>query len=198
MSRYHQQKLHLEKNTVHREITFSSFKPGGNVSVYQFLNKFEAWADGYLSEEAKADLLFNKYLDTSITESYTEITLIQDDFEEMKRWLIKKYGSVVPIARGCIKAIAKLTMPAESNHSASVIYLRGVHKLLVNLSELELTKAGLFRTSRNTCPVTPSSPPSSKPFPSTSRPSSSRSCSRLGSTTSTPSKVSSISPPSST
>ena len=140
MSRYHQQKLHLEKNTVHREITFSSFKPGGNVSVYQFLNKFEAWADGYLSEEAKADLLFNKYLDTSITESYTEITLIQDDFEEMKRWLIKKYGSVVPIARGCIKAIAKLTMPAESNHSASVIYLRGVHKLLVNLSELELTK----------------------------------------------------------
>ena len=80
MTRYHQQKLHLEKNTVHREITFSSFKPGGDVSIYQFLNKFEAWADGYLSEEAKADQPFNKYLDSSITESYTEITLIQDDF----------------------------------------------------------------------------------------------------------------------
>ena len=79
MSRYHQQKLHLEKNTVHREITFKPFKPGGDVSIYQFMNRFEAWADGYLSEEAKADQLFNKYLDTAITESYTEITLIQDD-----------------------------------------------------------------------------------------------------------------------
>ena len=140
MARYHQQKLHLEKNTVHREITFTAFKPGGDVSIYQFLNRFEAWADGYLSEEAKADQLFNKYLDSTITESYTEITLIQDDFEEMKRWLIKKYGSVVPIARGCIKAITKLSMPNESNLAASVTYLRSVHRLLVNLSDLELGK----------------------------------------------------------
>ena len=58
----------------------------------------------------------------------------------MKHWLIKKYGSVVPIARGCIKAISKINQPKEHDHSASVLYLRAVHKLLVNLSELELSK----------------------------------------------------------
>ena len=82
----------------------------------------------------------SKYLDSSITESYTEITMIQDDFYEMKRWLIKKYGSVVPIARGCLKAIAKLTIPNKDNLSATVTYLRAIHRLLVNLSDLELSK----------------------------------------------------------
>ena len=140
LSRYHRQRLHLDKNMKHREITFTPFKPGGEISIYQFLNRFETWADGYLSEEAKADQLYNKYLDKSITESYTEISLLQGDFEEMKTWLIKKYGSVVPIAHGCIKAILKLKVPCESNHSASVQYLRSIHRLLVNLSELEISK----------------------------------------------------------
>ena len=140
VARYHRQKLHLDKNVRQREITFAPFKPGGEVSIYQFLNRFEAWADGYLSEEAKADQLFNKYLDKTITDSYTEINLLRDDFEDMKLWLIKKYGSVVPIAHGCIKTIAKLKIPALSSLAESVVYLRGVHKLLVNLSELEITK----------------------------------------------------------
>ena len=46
-ARYHSQQLHLDKNTKHREITFSPFKPGGDVSIYQFLISFETWADGY-------------------------------------------------------------------------------------------------------------------------------------------------------
>ena len=140
VDRFYKQKLHLDKNVRQREITFSIFKPGGEVSIYQFMNKFEAWADGYLSEEAKADQLFNKYLDKSITECYTEISTLQENFEAMKRWLIKKYGSIVPIAHGCIKAIAKLKVPSEANHTASVQYLRSIHKLLVNLPELEIAK----------------------------------------------------------
>ena len=43
-------------------------------------------------------------------------------------------------AQGCLKAVAKLSVPSESNHSASVQYLRSVHKLLVNLTELETAK----------------------------------------------------------
>ena len=138
--RYHSQQLHLDKNTKHREITFSPFKPGGDVSIYQFLINFETWADGYLSKEAKADQLYNKYLDKTITETYTEITVLREDFAGMKQWLVKKYGSVVPIAHGCIKSILKLKIPSKSDHSASVHYLRSAHRLLVNLSELEICK----------------------------------------------------------
>ena len=138
--RHRKSQLHLEKNNRHREITFTAFKPGGEVSIYEFMRKFESWADGYLSSESKADQLFNKYLDSSITETYTEFTAFKEDFVGMKRWLVKKYGSVVPIAHTCVKTIIKLKVPQESDHSASVQYLRSIHRLLVNLSELEISK----------------------------------------------------------
>ena len=138
--RHRKSQLHLDKNNRHREITFLAFKPGGDVSIYEFLRKFESWADGYLSSESKADQLFNKYLDSSITESYTEFTTFKEDFVGMKQWLVKKYGSVVPIAHTCIKAILKLKVPLESDHSASVQFLRSIHRLLVNLSEWEISK----------------------------------------------------------
>jgi hypothetical protein len=140
MERFRMQKLHLDKNGRRREVTFSPFKPGGEVSIYQFMIQFENWSDGYLSEEVKADLLFNKYLDPSITECYTEICLLKENFEEMKKWLIKRYGSVVPIAHACVKTIMRLSKPSESDHPASLQYLRTVHKLLTNLSGLEISK----------------------------------------------------------
>ena len=84
--------------------------------------------------------IFNKYLDSSITESFTEFTTFKEDFVGMKQWLVKKYGSVVPIAHTCIKAILKLKVPLESDHSASVQFLRSIHRLLFNLSELEISK----------------------------------------------------------
>jgi hypothetical protein len=97
LERFRMQKLHLDKNGRRREVTFLPFKPGGEVSIYQFMIQFENWSDGFLTEEVKADLLFNKYLDPSITECYTEICLLKENFEEMKKWLIKRYGSVVPL-----------------------------------------------------------------------------------------------------
>jgi hypothetical protein len=140
LERFRMQKLHLDKNGRRREVTFLPFKPGGEVSIYQFMIQFENWSDGFLTEEVKADLLFNKYLDPSITECYTEICLLKENFEEMKKWLIKRYGSVVPIAHACVKSIMRLTKPSESDHPASLQYLRTVHKLLTNLSDLEISK----------------------------------------------------------
>jgi hypothetical protein len=140
LERFRMQKLHLDKNGRRREVTFLPFKPGGEVSIYQFLIQFESWSDGYLTEEVKADLLFNKYLDPSITECYTEICLLKENFEVMKKWLIKRYGSVVPIAHACVKSIMRLTKPSESDHPASLQYLRTVHKLLTDLSNLEISK----------------------------------------------------------
>ena len=109
--RHRKCQLHLNKNTQHREITFTVFRPGGDVSIYEFLRKFESWADGYLSNEAKADQLYHRYLDQSIIEGYDEITPFKEDFTAMKDWLIKQYGSVVPMAHGYIKAIRRLTVP---------------------------------------------------------------------------------------
>ncbi len=140
INRHREKKLHLDRNTKHREITFKVFKPGGDVSIYEFMTRFEEWADDYLSEEAKADQLFHKYLDKSITDSYAELSPLKHDFEGMKAWLIRKFGSVVPMAHGVIKSIAKLAVPRENQLSETVQYLRTVHKLLSNLSELEISR----------------------------------------------------------
>lgn len=140
MHRYRQHKLHLDKNTKHKEITFTTFKSGGEVSIYEFMSKFESWADGYISEDAKADLLYNKYLDKSIVESYSELSPIKEDFHAMKAWLIKKFGSVVPMANGYVKAISRLPTPKASDLPGMVKYLRSIHRLLTSLSELEITK----------------------------------------------------------
>jgi hypothetical protein len=138
--RHRRNKLHLDKNTKHREITFTKFVPGGGVSIYQFLTSFGNWADDYLSEEAKADQLYHRYLDKSITESYAELNSMKESFPAMKNWLIQKYGSAVPIAHDCIKSIQRMPTPNQSDISGSAQYLRSIHKLLTSLSELEIAK----------------------------------------------------------
>ena len=110
------------------------------MSIYEFLRRFESWADGYLSCETKADQLYHRYLDQSITEGYEEITPLKEDFSAMKDWLIKQYGSLVPMAHGYIKAIRRLTVPPVSDITATIQYLRNIHRLLVSVFELEISK----------------------------------------------------------
>jgi hypothetical protein len=64
---------HLAGNIPAREITFSQFNPAGDISIYEFCMQFEEWAKGYISEDAKAHLLFSKYLPKSLTDGYEEL-----------------------------------------------------------------------------------------------------------------------------
>ena len=138
--RCREKKLHLDRNLKHKEITFTAFKPGQGVSIYEFFMAFETWSCDFLAEEAMSDQLFNKYLDSSITESYAEILPLKNDYHQMKQWLIRKYGSVVPMAQGYIKAIAKLQVPKPGDVSGNITHMRTIHRLLTNLSSLELEK----------------------------------------------------------
>ena len=139
-TRHRQQKLHLDHNLKHKEVNFKPFKPNDEVSVYEFFSRFEEWADGYLSEDAKANQLFHRYLDHSVTDSYAEIVRVRDNYGQMKDWLMKKFGSVVPMAHGYIRAISRLKVPGESDLAENVRHLRAIHKLLSSLSELEISK----------------------------------------------------------
>jgi len=132
------QKLHLDKNRKNKEINFDPFKPGRSVSIFEFLMKFERFSEDYLSEESKADLLLDKYLDSSITESYAELLVLKGDYRGIKGWLIAKFGSVVPIAHGYVKAIKSLPVPSDSDLPAVIKHLRSIHCLLVRLSTLRI------------------------------------------------------------
>ena len=140
LNRHRTQKLHLDKNVKHKEITFSAFKPGQDASVYEFFSSFEDWAEEYLSEEAMADQLFHKYIDPSITESYAEILPLKGNYQGLKQWLIQKFGSVVPMAHGYVKAINRLQMPKADDLCGNIQHLRSIHRLLTSVSSLQVSK----------------------------------------------------------
>ena len=133
--------LHLEGNLPAKEVTFKVFDPNGKVSIYEFLSSYEKWAHGYLSDSAKARLLFTKYLPPTLTEGYDELKLKQDNYGSMKDWLIDHFGSVKGVADMQLKAIKALKTPKSSN--TAVIqsqYYRNVHRLLTTLFDLEIRK----------------------------------------------------------
>jgi hypothetical protein len=56
--------------------------------------RFEEWARGYISYDAKAHLLFSKYLPKSLTEGFEELKSRKHNYEAMKSWLIEKCGKL--------------------------------------------------------------------------------------------------------
>ena len=88
LAHYRGDQYHLRGNTPARDATFSVFDPHGDVSVYEFFMLYEEWSKGYLSSEAKAHLLFTKYLPKSLTESYEELKSRKQDYHPMRAWLI--------------------------------------------------------------------------------------------------------------
>ena len=140
LTRHRTQKLHLDRNVKHKEITFTAFKPGQDASVYEFFSLFENWAEDYLSEEAMADQLYHKYIDASVTESYAEVLPLKGNYRGLKQWLIQKFGSVVPMAHGYIKAINRLPVPKADHLADNIQHLRSIHRLLTSLSGLQISK----------------------------------------------------------
>ena len=100
LARYRGDQYHLRGNTPTRDATFSAFDPNGDVSVYEFFMRFEEWAKGYLSSEAKANLLFTKYLLKSLTESYEELRSRKRDYIAMRAWLTDQLGMINPNPHG--------------------------------------------------------------------------------------------------
>ena len=141
VDRYRGDQHHLAGNAPTREPTFTAFDPNGDVNVYEFFMRYEEWSRGYISYEARAHLLFSKYLPKSLTESYEELRTKKGNYNEMKNWLIDQYGMLKGICDGKIRSIRGLNLPKSDDdllgHSQ---YLRSIHKSVTTLYGLELHK----------------------------------------------------------
>ncbi|MBM3937816.1 MAG: hypothetical protein FJ333_04060, partial [Sphingomonadales bacterium] len=144
VSRYRAEQHHLAGNVPAREITFTVFDPSGDISVYEFLKKYEEWARGYISADAKAHLLFSKYLPKSLTEGYEELKSKKTDYEAMKIWLFNQYGNVTRVVDNQLKAIRALKKPkSEDDLQGQAQYLRKIHHRITALYGLEVSKGTL-------------------------------------------------------
>ena len=141
VSRYRGAQLHLSGNTPARDGDFAQFDPFGEMSVYEFFSAFDDWAAGYLSDEAKAHLLYTKYLPVYLTESYEELRSKKKDYAAMKKWLIDQYGMITAVADGKIRAIRALKEPtSEDDLIGRAKYLREIHRTISKLYSLEIRK----------------------------------------------------------
>jgi hypothetical protein len=53
------EQLHLDVKQEPREVDFVPFRPGNGVSIYEFFQRFEDWSRGQMSQDHKANVLYN-------------------------------------------------------------------------------------------------------------------------------------------
>ena len=141
IARYRGDQYHLGGNTPSRKVTFTVFDPHGDVSVYEFFMRFEEWSQGYLSAEAKADLLYTEYLPKSLTDSYEELKVRRRDYHAMRAWLIDQYGMIKRVCDAKIKLIKSLKPPkSDDDLMGQTLYYRKIHQAVASLRELEIRK----------------------------------------------------------
>ncbi len=81
--------LHLNVKQHPREMDFVLFRPGTGVSIYEFFNKFETCSRGMMSLNQKANILYRRHLNSSITDGSKELEDAKEDYQAMKAILIE-------------------------------------------------------------------------------------------------------------
>ncbi len=57
------------------------FRPGNGVSIYEFFHKIENWACGQMSQDHKANVLYNRHLDFSVTDGNKELEDAKENYQ---------------------------------------------------------------------------------------------------------------------
>ena len=113
------------------------FGKDSQLNIYEFLKRFEALTRDKSSQKDKANLLYERYLDESIQ---LELVGKSDDFLEIKKWLIRKFGDIKTMTDGLVKPILKKTMPGNSaSYNQKLDYLRTLNSVIQKINELPNT-----------------------------------------------------------
>ena len=116
--------LHLDVKQQPREVDFVPFKPGTGVSIYEFFHKFDSWSRGMMALDQKANVLYNKHLDPSITDGNKELEDAKEDYQTMKGLLIEKWGVPDIVCDQYMECIYRLKMPTDPNNKTGLLALR--------------------------------------------------------------------------
>ena len=96
---------------------------------------------GYIAEDAKAQVLFNKYLPLTLTEGYKELRELRKSYSGMKTWMIRRYGMVKAVADMKIRAIQALKPPkSHDDVLGHAHHYREIQRIVAKLFGLELRK----------------------------------------------------------
>ena len=94
-----------------------------------------------LSSDAKANLLFIKYLPKPLMASYEELRSRKRDYNAMRAWLTDQFGMIKCVCYAKIKLIRSLKpTKSDNNLVGQTLYYHKIHQAIASLRELEIQK----------------------------------------------------------
>jgi hypothetical protein len=119
-------------------VDFVPFRPGNGVSIYEFFQPFEDWSRGQMSQDHKANVLFNRHLDFSVTDGNKELEDAKGNYPAMKSLLTEKWGTCDLVCDQYLEGIRKVAMPADPrDKTGMLVYVKNAYGKLVTLTKLE-------------------------------------------------------------
>ena len=118
------------------EKLFSSlkkFSDKSDMSVFEFIAKFESYTKSKGDEYKRADLLYNEYLDREIQE---RVVQFKTDYQAMKRCLFSTYGNVRNITNKLFSKI-KESVPSETASESELYrHYKGLNYAIQRTAEM--------------------------------------------------------------
>jgi hypothetical protein len=138
------EQLHLDVKQELMEVDFVPFRPGNGVSIYEFFHKFENWARGQMSQDHKANVLYNRHLDFSVTDGNKELEDAKENYSMMKSLLIEKWGVADIVCDQYLEGIRRIKMPTDPKDKVGMLtYVKNAYSRLVTLTKLEVDRGQL-------------------------------------------------------
>jgi hypothetical protein len=135
------EQLHLDVKHEPREVDFVPFRPGNGISIYEFFQRFEDWARGQMSQDYKANVLYNRHLDFSVTDGNKELEDAKGNYPAMKSLLVEKWGNVDTVCDQYLDGIKKVALPSDPKDKAGLLtYVKNAYSKLVTLTKLEIER----------------------------------------------------------
>jgi hypothetical protein len=138
------EQLHLDVKQEPREVNFVPFRPGNGISIYEFFQRFEDWSRGQMSQDHKANVLYNRHLDFSVTDGNKELEDAKGNYPLMKSILLEKWGVADIVCDQYLEGIRRIKMPSDPKDKVGMLtYVKNAYSRLVTLTKLEVNRGQL-------------------------------------------------------
>ena len=137
---YRKRQLHLH-SSVNKAFTGSlnlkKFSATSSETVFEFFHKFDQFTRATYTSQQKAMLLYSTYLDEKLK---MELVPMCNSYEDMKEWLVKKFGRVKGIIDSKLESIKTKKQPGiGASSSQRADYCRHVFSILASIQTLPVS-----------------------------------------------------------
>ena len=111
------------------------FTESSELSVFEFIKKFERYTADKGSKQQKAALLYDQYLDKTLQLKAVDL---RHDYDGLTSWLCSHYGKPRVMCKNLLKALTSSTPPADSSVTSGLAnYYRSLEAAVKRIQELK-------------------------------------------------------------